>query len=120
MSRIVPLPVLNTAVDNTVAVLNPDGSVASFTAGALATAATSVAQTVTASAAALAAQATTTGVNIRASKTNGGTTFVGGSDVSAANGYPLDAGESVSVAVSNASALFIIGTVADTVRVLRS
>ena len=30
MSRIVPLPTTNTVVDNTVAIINADGSVASF------------------------------------------------------------------------------------------
>lgn len=36
MSRIIPLPTTNTVVDNTVAVINADGTVASFSAGSAA------------------------------------------------------------------------------------
>ena len=46
MSRIVPLPAANTAVDNTVAVLNADGTVASFAGSSSANPATSVGLTV--------------------------------------------------------------------------
>lgn len=102
-----------------VALVTPDGAPYSA-GGALASSVSSVAQTVTASAAALASQATTTGVILVASSNNVGTTYVGGSDVTTANGYPLEPGQSFSASVTNANVLYIIGTASDTVRVMRA
>jgi hypothetical protein len=67
-------------------------------------------QTLTASAAALPSQALTNGVVLTALATNNGTVYVGPSGVTSSTGYPLNAGQSVAYAVTNQSAIFIIGT----------
>jgi len=122
MSRVVPLPVSNTVVDSTVAIINADGSVA--TVGSVANPSTTYAdqQVVTASAVALTAQALTNGISIQAKSTNTGKVFVGGSGVTATddgtgNGFALPAGASISLPVSNANAVYIIGTLNDVVYV---
>lgn len=71
---------------------------------------------VTASPAALTSQALTNGLVIKAKSTNSGIVFVGGATVNTTydgtgNGYPLEAGEAVSFGVTNANALYVIGTV---------
>lgn len=75
-------------------------------------------QVVTASAAALTAQALVNGIAITAKSTNTGKVFVGGAAVTTTddgtgNGYPLSAGQSVTLSVSNASAIYIVGTLND-------
>lgn len=72
-------------------------------------------QTVTASAVALVAQPLVNGIVIKAKGTNVGTTYVGASGVTAGTGYPLAAGEAISFGVTNASAVYIIGTASDVV-----
>lgn len=74
-------------------------------------------QTVTASAVALAAQALVNGIVVKAKSTNAGTVYVGPSGVTTGTGYPLLAGEAISFGVTNASAVFIIGTASDVVYV---
>jgi hypothetical protein len=120
MSRVVPLPAVNTAVDNTVIVLNADGTVAN--AGGVVSSIYADQQVVTASAVALAAQALTNGVVIRAKSSNVAAVFVGAAGVTATddgsgNGFSLLPGASVSLPVSNASSVFIIGTAGDIVYV---
>lgn len=124
MSRIVPLPTTNTVVDNTVAIINADGSVASF-AGGGATAPYADQQVVTASAVALTTQALKTGVLIRAKSTNAGPVFVGAAGVTTTNdgtgnGFALAAGESVSIPANTTAGIFIIGTLNDIVYVIGS
>jgi hypothetical protein len=65
-------------------------------------------QTATGSAAALPSQAFVNGVVITAKSTNGGTVYVGASGVTASTGYPLAAGQSISYAVANLSAIYIL------------
>jgi len=82
-------------------------------------------QVVTASAVALATQALSNGVLIRAKSTNVGPVFVGAAGVTTTNdgtgnGFPLAAGESVSVPVSTTAGVFIIGTANDIVYVIGS
>lgn len=72
-------------------------------------------QTVTASAVALVAQSLVNGIVIKAKSTNVGTTYVGASGVTVGTGYPLAAGEAISFGVTNASAIYIIGTASDVV-----
>jgi hypothetical protein len=122
MSRVVPLPSTNTVVDQTVAIINADGSVA--TVGASSNPSTTYAdqQVVTASAVALTAQALTNGITIQAKSTNTGKVFVGGASVNTTddgtgNGFAIPAGAAVSLPVSNASAVYIIGTLNDVVYV---
>lgn len=81
-------------------------------------------QAVTASAVALTAQVLVNGFVLKAKSTNAGKVFVGGSnavtttDDGSGAGWALAAGESVSIPVTNASAVFIIGTANDVVYVL--
>lgn len=67
-------------------------------------------QTATASAVALPAQALVNGVVLKSLSTNTGTVYVGPSGVTAATGYPLGPGEAISYAVTDRSAVFIIGS----------
>jgi hypothetical protein len=122
MSRVVPLPAANTVVDNAVAIINADGSVATIGQGAVAATLYADQQVVTASAVALTAQALVNGLTLRAKASNVGPVFVGGSGVTptddgTGNGFVLPAGASVSLPVSNASAVYIIGTANDIVYV---
>jgi hypothetical protein len=124
MSRIVPLPTTNTVVDNTVAIINANGTVASFTGGGAA-APYADQQVVTASAVALTTQALSNGVLIRAKPTNAGTVFVGGAGVTATNdgtgnGFALAPGEAVNLPVNTTAGIFIIGTLNDVVYVIGS
>ena len=128
MSRALPLPATNTLVDQTVAILNANGTVASpstpaGSGGALVPYADQ--QVVTASAVALTTQALSNGVLIRAKSTNAGPVFVGAAGVTATNdgtgnGFALAAGESVSIPVSTTAGIFIIGTANDIVYVIGS
>ena len=125
MSRVVPLPATNTVVDNTVIVLNADGTVASFGPGGDATAPYADQQVVTASAVALATQALKNGVAIRAKSTNVGKVFVGGSGVTATddgtgNGFALQPGDAISIPASTTANTYIIGTANDVVYVIGS
>jgi hypothetical protein len=124
MSRIVPLPAANTVVDNTVAIINADGSVASFTGGGAA-APYADQQVVTAAAVALTTRALSNGVTIKAKSTNAGQVFVGAAGVTATNdgtgnGFALLAGEAISIPVSTTAGIFIIGTANDIVYVMGS
>jgi len=124
MSRIVPLPATNTVVDNTVAIINADGSVASFTGGGAA-APYADQQVVTATATALTTRALSNGVTIKARSTNAGQVFIGAAGVTATNdgtgnGFALLAGEAISIPVSTTAGIFIIGTANDIVYVMGS
>lgn len=128
MSRFLPLPATNTQVDQTVVVLNGDGTVSSpstpaGSGGAAAPYADQ--QVVTASAAALATQALANGVTIKAKNTNTGKVFVGASGVTATddgsgNGFALNPGEAISLPVSTTAGVFVIGTLNDIVYVIGS
>jgi len=72
-------------------------------------------QTVTASATALTSQALSNGIVITAKSTNTGTTYVGPSSVTTSNGYALLPGQSISYGVTNANAVWIVGTASDVV-----
>jgi hypothetical protein len=74
-------------------------------------------QTVTASATALNSQALSNGIVITARSTNTGTTYVGPSTVTTSNGYALLPGQSISYGVTNANAVWIVGTASDVVYV---
>lgn len=79
-------------------------------------------QVVTASAVALTARALVNGLSLRAKSTNAGMVFVGPAGVTATddgtgNGFALPPGAAISLPVSNASAVFIIGTLNDVVYV---
>ena len=79
-------------------------------------------QAVTASAVALTSQALTNGLVIKAKDTNAGNVFVGGATVNttddgSGNGYRLKPGESIAFGVTNANAIYIIGTASDVVYV---
>jgi hypothetical protein len=79
-------------------------------------------QVVTASAVALTAQALVNGLVITAKSTNAGNVFVGGATVTttddgSGNGYRLLPGQSINYGVTNASAIYIIGTLNDVVYV---
>lgn len=120
MSRLLPLPATNTQVDETVVVLNADGTPSS--PGGVVASVYSDQQVVTASAVALTAQALSNGLCVRARSTNVGAVFVGGPGVTATddgsgNGFSLLAGAAISLPVSNASLVFIIGTAGDIVYV---
>lgn len=124
MSRIVPLPTTNTVVDNTVAIINADGTVASFTGGG-ATHCHADQQVVTASAAALTTTALSNGLTIKAKNTNAGPVFVGTAGVTATNdgtgnGFALQAGEAISLPVNTSAGIFIVGTLNDIVYVIGS
>ena len=67
-------------------------------------------QTLTTSAATLPSKVLVNGIVITASPTNTGTVYVGPSGVTSLSGYPLTAGQSISYAVTNLSAIYIIGT----------
>jgi hypothetical protein len=121
MSRIVPLPTTNTVVDNTVSIINADGTVANT--GGVVSSVYADQQVVTASAVALTAQALINGLTLRAKATNTGTVFVGpagvnATDTGSGNGFALVPGAAVSLAVNNASLVFIIGTASDVVYVI--
>jgi hypothetical protein len=66
-------------------------------------------QTATTTAAALPSQALTNGVVLTAGSSNTGTIYIGPSGVTTSTGYPLAAGQSVSYAVSNLNAIYMIG-----------
>ena len=124
MSRIVPLPAVNTVIDNSVSIINADGTVASFTGGGAA-APYADQQVVTASAVALTTRALSNGVVIKAKPTNAGPVFVGASGVTATNdgsgnGFALAAGEAISLSVNTTAGIFIIGTASDIVYVIGS
>lgn len=121
MSRVVPLPASNTVVDSTVAIINADGTVANT--GGVVSSVYADQQVVTASAVALTAQALTNGLTLRAKATNTGTVFVGpagvnATDTGSGNGFALLPGAAISLSVSNASSVFIIGTASDVVYVI--
>ena len=59
-------------------------------------------------AAALPTLALANGVVVKALKSNAGTVYVGASGVTTSTGYPLVAGESISYAVTNLSAIYLI------------
>lgn len=128
MSRIVPLPTSNTVVDETVSIINADGTVASFAApggSGGATAPYAAQQVVTAAAVALATKVLLNGVTIKAKTTNAGKVFVGATGVTAAddgtgNGFALNPGDAISIPVSTTAGVFIIGTAADIVYVIGS
>ena len=125
MSRIVPLPAVNTVIDNSVSIINADGTVASFAAGGGAAAPYADQQVVTASAAALATRALLNGVVIKAKTTNVGKVFVGATGVTATddgsgNGFALNPGDAVSIPASTTAGIFIIGTLNDVVYVIGS
>ena len=116
MSRVVPLPALNTVVDNTVIVLNADGSPS--TPGGVSSSLYADQQVITAAAVALASQALINGVVIRTKSSNVGSVFVGGSTVTATddgsgNGFALPPNATLSLPVGNASAVYVIGTAGD-------
>ena len=67
-------------------------------------------QTSTLAAVALPAQALVNGIVITARLTNTGTSYIGPAGVTTSNGYPLAAGQSISYAVTNLNAVYIIGT----------
>lgn len=48
------------------------------------------------------------GVNVKSLSTNGAIVYVGGSDVSAANGYELVAGQSVQVSADKLGDIYVI------------
>ena len=128
MSRVVPLPASNTVVDNSVAVINADGTVASFaTPGGAGGATVPYAdqQVVTASAAALTTRALLNGVTIKAKSTNVGRVFVGAAGVTVTddgtgNGFAILPGEAVSIPLTSTAGVFIIGTLNDIVYVIGS
>lgn len=121
MSRVVPLPASNTVVDSTVAIINADGTVANT--GGVVSSVYADQQVVTASAVALTAQALANGLTLRAKATNTGSVFVGpagvnATDTGSGNGFALLPGAAISLSVSNASSVFIIGTASDVVYVI--
>ena len=59
-------------------------------------------------AAALPTQTLTNGVVVKALKSNAGTVYIGASGVTTSTGYPLVAGEAISYAVTNLSAIYLI------------
>jgi hypothetical protein len=67
-------------------------------------------QAATLSATALPSQALVNGIVLTALATNTGTIYVGPAGVTSATGYPLAAGQSISYAVANLSAISIVGT----------
>lgn len=128
MARPLPLPAINTVVDDTVAVINPDGTQADFSAsspGGGSAAPYADQQVVTASAVALSTQALQNGVTIKAKTTNAGKVFVGASGVTATddgtgNGFALNPGDAVSLPVSTTAGIYVIGTLNDIVYVIGS
>lgn len=54
-------------------------------------------------------------VQIKAGSGNSGTTYIGGSGVTTGNGYPLAAGDTLSLPVANVNVVYCIGTSSDTV-----
>lgn len=66
-------------------------------------------QTVSLSAAALPALAIVNGVVLKAPSSNAAAIYVGPSGVTSASGFPLNPGESISYAVTNLSAIFMVG-----------
>ena len=123
MSRVVPLPAVNTVADSSVVVLNASGTVASFGgAGGVATIYADQ-QVVTASAVALATQALTNGVSIKAKSSNAGAVFVGAAGVTATddgtgNGFSLRPGEAVNLPITSTAGIFVIGTLNDVIYVI--
>ena len=123
MSRVVPLPAVNTVADSSVVVLNASGTVASFGgAGGVATI-YAVQQVVTASAVALTTQALTNGVSIKAKSSNAGAVFVGAAGVTATddgtgNGFSLRPGEAVNLPITSTAGIFVIGTLNDVIYVI--
>lgn len=128
MSRLLPLPATNTQVDETVVVLNADGTVASPSTPAGSGGATHFhadQQVVTATATALTTAALQNGLVVKAKSTNVGKVFVGGASVNATddgtgNGFALLPGEAISIPVSTSANTFIIGTLNDVVYVIGS
>lgn len=123
MSRVVPLPAVNTVADSSVVVLNASGTVASFGgAGGVATIYADQ-QVVTASAVALTTQALTNGVSIKAKSSNAGAVFVGAAGVTATddgtgNGFSLRPGEAVNLPITSTAGIFVIGTLNDVIYVI--
>lgn len=66
-------------------------------------------QATTTSAAALPSQTLVNGIVITALANNTGTVYVGPSSVSNTSGYPLAAGQSVSLGITNLSSVYILG-----------
>jgi hypothetical protein len=67
-------------------------------------------QVLTTTAVALPANALQNGLIVTALPANTGTVYVGAAGVSAASGYPLSPGQSMSFAVANASGISIVGS----------
>lgn len=67
-------------------------------------------QTTTLTAVALPWQALINGIVLTAKPSNTGTVYIGPVGVTSATGYPLVPGQSISYAVTNLSAIYIIGT----------
>lgn len=125
MSRVVPLPASNTVVDSSVAVINADGTVASFGGAGGAAAPYADQQVVTASAVALTTRALLNGIVIKAKTTNVGRVFVGAAGVTTTddgtgNGFALLPGEAISLPATTTAGVFIIGTLNDIVYVIGS
>ena len=66
--------------------------------------------TVSTSVVALPSVSLTNGVVLMATSSNTGTVYVGGSTITSSTGFPLAAGQSVYYAVSNLSAIYVLGT----------
>lgn len=57
------------------------------------------------------------GATIRAGSTNTGTVYIGGTGVTTATGFPLTAGEALSLDVTNTNTVYVVGAnTTDTVR----
>lgn len=67
-------------------------------------------QTTTASAVVLPTHILTNNLMCKALITNTGTVYIGGSNVTTSNGWPLIAGEGVPYGVANSNMLYIVGT----------
>jgi hypothetical protein len=57
-------------------------------------------------------------IGVKALKANAADCFIGGSNVTTANGWPLSAGEGFSDDIGNARDLYVIGTASDHLRVM--
>lgn len=58
------------------------------------------------------------GVVVKALSTNSAPIYIGGSDVSTSNGFPLSAGESIGLELADASKLFAVSAAAQELRIL--
>ncbi len=74
------------------------------------------AQTITASAVALNGSGPCKSVAIYATSTNSGTVYVGGSTVTTSIGFPIAAGASIAIDTGDIDAIYVIGTLNDTIR----